>query len=889
MTRVSRRPASALARRSPSRLAKRKARRHKVILESVTQEKKRLRSVISFESKAPPGYTFISAGDPHFTTACKEQCRSGGLKVYAVSTTPHMHTHGLSQHVHRIGYHFPSAIVARVCTERNLYLSGSGKAAPLYNAGNDPGCEHTDSASQVIINTEARDVLKDLFPNLPDNDLNQIIKTAFQKGQRKVGTAVELPLARRAQLAVVAHIRHVYTNYDRLLKTTSFHEARASVEQPTLVKLVEWRGDDENGKTVLEDVFREVIVISDDEDSDTEGEPQPFHGRDTSVEVISSNPVVEELQMKPVYHGNSAPRDIQVENSGDEAPPGFRYIREAPRKAKIDRRGFSRYQAWDRAINRYKNMTSDSSHQAPSYPTRENIQENLGRDREPLSRRPVDPRNSSVAPFALHNQTAVSNNFSRPPLNPVAEHCPLALAESPNKRRDALPPFSPPNLVPLERAPISDPARHVHQQPQLARRPIFVSGPREIHEKIGDPLVLPPRPTAHLHNRNATQQDRVLPSIESPLPLEIKRPNSGHIEHLTKRMSGAFTFRSVTPHRRNNQDFPSHALPQEPVVKDHISKRRRLSNFEQAPMEKPLHINAPIALGTYPRGRYAPDGQSSIQNDPHVRRRYIAPVESPRTTERQPGTALDLSIYTSRFNREPQMPANLRTITDSDGHPLSPNRPLNFQAAHHRSPGRSRITSDTEYLRNGRERIVYPRLSETMESRVPHSFHEHAVSEVRAPEAAEPHHKPAWWGGESERAQTSQRPADQQRLYADGFVRPVDNREPGTLDYRLGRRLPPSHTVESPPRPVNAKFHSEQHRRVPSDSLTSMPPRSRVYLGPQAETTQQYPMIVDQGARHHDPRRFKTPPPIHHYENHPQNTLTPSRYGHQDNPISIGT
>jgi hypothetical protein len=34
------------------------------------------------------------------------------------------------------------------------------------------------------------------------------------------------------------------------------------VEHTTLAKVIEWRGDDENGQTVLEDVFREVIVLA---------------------------------------------------------------------------------------------------------------------------------------------------------------------------------------------------------------------------------------------------------------------------------------------------------------------------------------------------------------------------------------------------------------------------------------------------------------------------------------------------------------------------------------------------------------------------------------------------------------------------------------------------
>jgi len=38
-------------------------------------------------------------------------------------------------------------------------------------------------ASQTTLNTEARDAIKDLFPNIPDKDLNQIISTAFQKVQ----------------------------------------------------------------------------------------------------------------------------------------------------------------------------------------------------------------------------------------------------------------------------------------------------------------------------------------------------------------------------------------------------------------------------------------------------------------------------------------------------------------------------------------------------------------------------------------------------------------------------------------------------------------------------------------------------------------------------------
>ena len=93
-----------------------------------------------------------------------------------------MRTHNLSQHVHRIGFHFPSAVVATVCMDLGLSLTATGNVVPIHGVGGYTRHQDPDKSqtSQIAINTEARDVLKDLFPNIPDNDLNQIIKTSFQ-------------------------------------------------------------------------------------------------------------------------------------------------------------------------------------------------------------------------------------------------------------------------------------------------------------------------------------------------------------------------------------------------------------------------------------------------------------------------------------------------------------------------------------------------------------------------------------------------------------------------------------------------------------------------------------------------------------------------------------
>ncbi|RDW76217.1 DUF2293 domain-containing protein [Aspergillus mulundensis] len=892
MTRIPRRSTSVLAQRSPGLTVKRTARRHKVILESITQKKKKLRSVISFETKAPPGYTFISAGDPHFTATCKERCRRGGLKVYAVSTTPHLHAHGLSQHVHRIGYHFPSVVVAEVCTSNGLYLTGTGKAVPLQSLGHEPSRKHADADSQITINTEARDVLRDLFPNIPDNDLNQIIKTAFQKGQRKVGTAVELPLARRAQLAVVAHIRHIYTNYDRLLKSTSFHEARATVEQPTLAKLVEWRGDDENGKTVLEDVFREVIVISDDEDSDIEAEPQHILGRDTSVEIISSNPVVEELQMRRDSHSNRALRDAPVETSEDEAAPGFRFIPEPSKKAKIDRRGFSRYQAWDRAINRYKNLASGSTSPPAAYPARDTSQRNFGLGRETSARGHIGPRQCSVGPFTLPNHKAITSILSRPPLNPVADRHPYELypLDMPNGGRGAPAPLNLPIPTPQGRAHMLEPVKHSFQQADFPNGPVFVSGPKESIERTGDGLRSFARPQGHLQNRNVNQEDPVLPSIEKPLTVDIKRPNSGNIEHLTKRMSGAFVFRSVTPHRRQvHQDHPNHTLLQEQSVEGHNSKRRRLAYQEPIPMEKPLSPIGSTSLSTYPGNRYAVAVQPSVQSGPDIRRRYFGPVVEPyRITEHKPSTGQDSFVSTSRFDRESRTLANRGPIKVYDGQQFSHSRFVNSQADTDRSSVMARPAPGMGYPvagGSGRDRSLQSHMPIPPESRVSQNVHGFNAPGLRAPETTGPRLEPAWWSNNI----VSIKPAENQGLYADGFIRPVDIGEPEISKFRPARRLPSVYMAEDPSRPINVKLHDNQHRRVPSDSLASLPPRGRVHADSQAEAPfQQYP-VSDQASGHQDATLIRTALPVYEDRRHLKNAVVPPRYGQKESPILIDT
>ncbi len=84
-----------------------------------------------------------------------------------------------------------------------------------------------------------------------------------------VGTQANIPLARRAQLATLAHIRHTHTRYDKLLKETSWANARRVVEPICLGVLLKWRGDEETGRDQLEEILREVVIITDSEPEDS--------------------------------------------------------------------------------------------------------------------------------------------------------------------------------------------------------------------------------------------------------------------------------------------------------------------------------------------------------------------------------------------------------------------------------------------------------------------------------------------------------------------------------------------------------------------------------------------------------------------------------------------
>ena len=170
------------------------------------------------------------------------------------------------------------------------------------------------------------------------------------------------------QLAVVAHIRHNYTDYDKLLRRVPYHTARAMVEQPSLDKLAEWRGDDEDHPNAVEDILREVIVIPDNDDDEEGSLREPLGAgsqgaEQGDIDFISNRTIGDEIETRAIDYGVSdGARSRLNSTESDEAEEvqflGYGQYAIA-RQDKADPREFQRIgahrqRAWEQARSRHR-------------------------------------------------------------------------------------------------------------------------------------------------------------------------------------------------------------------------------------------------------------------------------------------------------------------------------------------------------------------------------------------------------------------------------------------------------------------------------------------------------------------------------------------------------
>ncbi|KAI0859282.1 hypothetical protein F4860DRAFT_268900 [Xylaria cubensis] len=341
--------------------------KHKSYFEAVenSDRKKKLEFEITTDREPPPGFEFIPTGHPELSQECKEQSRNKDAMFFIVSNSKD--TLKLDHHMNRLGYHFRCSIVEearKVLNEQGhheqaAYVHEPGKPEPIPN-------------SQREIDLEADAVLRDLFPRIPNTDRQEIIDHAFKKdgkfnGEIKVGMAKDITLARRVQLAALAHIRHTHTRYDELLRESDWANARKAVEKPCLDIIVKWRGDEETGRDQLDEILREVIEIS---DTETESEDEGSSANNARIHIPRtrsgaasiSNRAVSRLSRIPYHQIGVDSRTSSPARASPLTPNRLRDLSRAERRtARKTQQRFKRYAAAAEALASSSNQNGQGS------------------------------------------------------------------------------------------------------------------------------------------------------------------------------------------------------------------------------------------------------------------------------------------------------------------------------------------------------------------------------------------------------------------------------------------------------------------------------------------------------------------------------------------------
>ncbi|KAI9655348.1 MAG: hypothetical protein M1821_005495 [Bathelium mastoideum] len=287
--------------------ARKQKKPYSIVYEDVTQQKKKLRSSTTAQLRPPAGYTFVPAGKyPDLTERCKEFSRKNGAKVYVVSSHRRARPDQVSHHINRQGHHFQNKVLESACSYLGYQRNGS-----MFWKGGDVVSSIKFGASLARTSKEGLQerkqveiAIKDLFPKIPEDDLRAIIAHAFEEGSGRIGTAKDISLERRVQLAVSAHIRHVYTDYDqRLDAKTAWVDARKFVESACVQQIQKWRGEDEDTTArEVEETFQEFIVINDDDDEDGDDDTEEQSSKSDGPDSDADHP-----------HNRSNVRSIQHE------------------------------------------------------------------------------------------------------------------------------------------------------------------------------------------------------------------------------------------------------------------------------------------------------------------------------------------------------------------------------------------------------------------------------------------------------------------------------------------------------------------------------------------------------------------------------------------------
>ncbi|OJJ63743.1 hypothetical protein ASPSYDRAFT_142513 [Aspergillus sydowii CBS 593.65] len=167
----------------------------------------------------PADYVFVPRGDVYVTRNCRSKTKESQRLVYKVYDNTGKKAQGIR---------IPADVYTTVLQSAQETAETRANAVKLR--------DQKDLA-------QSRELLCKQFPLMPVGSLDVILHHAFLKGSGRVGRTTTTSDERKAILAVEAHIRHMHTPYETLLREgKSREEARKEVWQMVQAIRMAWAG-----------------------------------------------------------------------------------------------------------------------------------------------------------------------------------------------------------------------------------------------------------------------------------------------------------------------------------------------------------------------------------------------------------------------------------------------------------------------------------------------------------------------------------------------------------------------------------------------------------------------------------------------------------------------
>ncbi|KAL4986170.1 hypothetical protein BDW68DRAFT_178984 [Aspergillus falconensis] len=173
----------------------------------------------------PTDYVFVPRGDVYVTRHCRSKTKEDHRLVYKVYDNTGKKA---------LGIRVPADVYAAVIQSAEETAESRANAV---RARDERDLAHN------------KELLRKQFPLMPAQSLNAILEHAFLKGSGRVGRTTTTPEKEKVTLAVEAHIRHVHTPYEALLRSgMSRLEARNKIREQVQTILAAWAGENRGTK-----------------------------------------------------------------------------------------------------------------------------------------------------------------------------------------------------------------------------------------------------------------------------------------------------------------------------------------------------------------------------------------------------------------------------------------------------------------------------------------------------------------------------------------------------------------------------------------------------------------------------------------------------------------